>query len=248
MSVIERWKRVGSAPPRIFGHRGASADEPENTMRAFDRARRQGADGVELDVRTCATGEVVVIHDADLSRVAGDRARVAALSLADLRARDVGRGERVPTLDEVLAWAGASFLVNVEIKATRVAEARALAKAVAAVLARHPRAAVLASSFHPAALASLRRAAPRLPVGLLFHARQVLPLRRAWARYALRPDALHPDARLCSAARVRAWSRRHVVAVWTVDDAAQACRLAALPVDAIITNHPARLRAALGTP
>src|SRR5262249_35807127 len=54
----------------IFAHRGASADSPENTMKAFRLAREQGADGIELDARPCATGELVVFHDDDLDRLA----------------------------------------------------------------------------------------------------------------------------------------------------------------------------------
>jgi len=55
----------------LLAHRGASADAPENTIAAFEEAVRQGADGVELDVQVCSTGEVVVCHDERLTRLAG---------------------------------------------------------------------------------------------------------------------------------------------------------------------------------
>src|SRR4029453_13086438 len=91
--------------PLVLGHRGASADAPENTLAAFRLARAQGADGVELDVRRCATGEVVVIHDGDARRTAGAPLRIAEAPLAALRALDAGawkgerfRGERIPLL------------------------------------------------------------------------------------------------------------------------------------------------------
>src|SRR5512138_2530443 len=96
-----------SGRPLVLGHRGASADAPENTLAAFRLALEQGADGVELDVRRCRTGEVVVVHDADTSRVAGAPLRVGDASLSELRALDVGgpagarfRGERIPRLEE----------------------------------------------------------------------------------------------------------------------------------------------------
>src|SRR5512138_1004030 len=95
--------------PLVLGHRGASADAPENTLAAFRLAVDQGADGVELDVWRCATGEVVVHHDADTRRTAGERVRIDRATWAELRALDVGawkgapfRGERIPTLAEVL--------------------------------------------------------------------------------------------------------------------------------------------------
>src|SRR5689334_24385700 len=102
----------GASPPRaegralVLGHRGASAEAPENTLAAFRLALAQGADGVELDVWRCATGEVVVFHDGDLRRIAGSPLRVRSATLAALRAADVGahagerfRGQRVPLLE-----------------------------------------------------------------------------------------------------------------------------------------------------
>src|SRR5512142_2887541 len=89
----------------VLGHRGASADAPENTLAAFRLAVAQGADGVELDVWRCASGEVVVIHDADTRRTAGEVLAVPDASWPALRALDVGawkgegfRGERIALL------------------------------------------------------------------------------------------------------------------------------------------------------
>src|SRR5512147_1098251 len=118
---FETAARAGGRP-LVLGHRGASAAAPENTLAAFRLAMEQGADGVELDVHRCATGEVVVIHDEDARRTAGADLRVAASPLAALRALDAGgwrgerfQGERIPLLAEVLeALPGA--LVNVELK------------------------------------------------------------------------------------------------------------------------------------
>src|SRR5262249_42384739 len=69
---------------RILGHRGASSDAPENTLAAFQLALEQGADGVELDARVCASGEVVVFHDERLERLTGGRGRVADTRWSDL--------------------------------------------------------------------------------------------------------------------------------------------------------------------
>src|SRR5947209_18430652 len=113
---MERFQRATGAPPRIYGHRGASALEPENTIRAFARARADGAEGIELDVRPCKSGELVVFHDEDLRRLTGEDQRIADLDISEVRSRRV-RGEPIPTLDDVLDFAGDSLLVNVEIKA-----------------------------------------------------------------------------------------------------------------------------------
>ncbi len=80
---LPRWGRRAS--PLVIAHRGASAERVENTVEAFGRARELGADGVELDVMRCGTGEVVVFHDDDLARLAGRPDVIRATPLAALR-------------------------------------------------------------------------------------------------------------------------------------------------------------------
>src|SRR5262245_51072470 len=109
--------RPADAGPLVIGHRGASAREPENSVEAFARARADGADGVELDVLRCASGEVVVFHDDDLARLGGRPERVDTLSLAALREVRLERGARIPTLEEAFEACGPTLLVNVELKA-----------------------------------------------------------------------------------------------------------------------------------
>ena len=76
--------------PVIFAHRGASAHAPENTLAAFELALEQGADGIELDVKLSADGQVIVIHDATVDRTTGAHGRVKDMSLAELRSLDAG--------------------------------------------------------------------------------------------------------------------------------------------------------------
>ncbi|MCA1663004.1 MAG: glycerophosphodiester phosphodiesterase [Myxococcales bacterium] len=225
--------------PLIIAHRGASADAVENTLAAFRLARADGADGVELDVMRCATGEVVVFHDDDLERLGKRAGLVRATSWAELREIDLGAKERIPLLDEALEELG-PLLVNVELKTRSALADDGLAAAVAASLRRHATGArALVSSFDPLLLARFRLRAPELATGLLFAHDQSLPLRRAYAAPLLRPTALHPEARLVDARRVRDWhARGYALNVWTVDDAAELRLLAALGVDGVITNRP----------
>jgi glycerophosphoryl diester phosphodiesterase len=238
--------------PLVLGHRGASADAPENTLAAFRLALAQGADGVELDAWRCATGEVVVGHDEDTARVSGVALRVPDAPLAALRALDVGgwkgdafRGERMPLLSEVLeALPGA--VVNVELK-SRGGDLR-LARAAARVVARAGAATrVLVSSFDWRLLVAFRLAAPDVPVGLLFDGDRPWKLALAAGVRLMGPSAVHPERTLATEERVRAWARRGLaVNVWTVDDPAEARALAAMGAAGLITNVPARIRAGLG--
>lgn len=109
--------------PRIVAHRGASEQAPENTLSAFRRAWELGVECVELDVHVTKDGQVVVMHDATTKRIGGRDRKIADQTLAELRELDVGgwkspafRGERIPTLGEVLATVPQGRTLFVEIK------------------------------------------------------------------------------------------------------------------------------------
>ena len=92
---------------RIFAHRGASGNAPENTLEAFDLAVRMGADGVELDVQVCRSGELVVAHDETVDRVSDGSGRICDHSLKELkslafcRTHPEYKNTRLPLLSEV---------------------------------------------------------------------------------------------------------------------------------------------------
>ncbi|MEO7668464.1 MAG: glycerophosphodiester phosphodiesterase [Polyangia bacterium] len=244
-------RRVAATLPLVIAHRGASAVEPENSLAAFERANADGADGVELDVLSCATGQVVVFHDDDLTRLGGRPEQIAILSLDELRGVRLLSGAAIPTLEDALEACGDRLLMNIELKASGVSgrELRALVEGVAAAISRAGRrveARILISSFSPRALQLWRRRAPHVPAGLLFEHQAALPLRRAWALPWLSAFSVHPEAVLCTAGAVARWHRRgYRVNVWTVDEPAPLRRFAAMGVDGVITNHPARTRATL---
>lgn len=221
-------------------------------MRAFARALDDGADGVELDVRLCATGELVVTHDPTMLRCAGDPREVGALPWSELRRLDVGHGERVPLLSDVLALARPrGAIVNVEVK-TNGARGPEVARALTEVLAGGgvPVPSVMVSSFDPRALAVVRRRAPTIPTGFLFAAGQGWLLRSGLAAVVVRAAAVHPERWLVDAVAVDAWHRAgRRVNVWTVDDPAELRRLAGLGVDGVICNDPgAAVAATRGLP
>lgn len=238
--------------PRIYAHRGSSLRAPENTMKAFALGLDEGADGVELDVRRCASGEIVVAHDHNMQRTAGVPARVAELAFEKLKELDVGSGERVPKLDDVIDLAAVrAALLNVEIKADDDDMLR-LVKSVAHVLTRRSkkdRELVLVSSFHPFVCGAMRFLHPEVPVGFLFEddlqGRALAMLAPRVANAA----AVHPNHALVTERAMSGWrKRRHLVNVWTVDEPETARRLSALHVDGLITNDVPKIREALLNP
>ncbi|MBI4511453.1 MAG: glycerophosphodiester phosphodiesterase [Deltaproteobacteria bacterium] len=239
------WERVGR--PLIIAHRGASARELENTVPAFARAREEGADGVELDVLLCKTGEVVVFHDDDLKRLAGRPENVEDVPWSELRQVPLVLGERrgcIPLLSSVLEELGPGMLVNIELKAPRARPYERLAWAVADLLRRHGVGVrFLVSSFNPLALLALRTFSPSTPLALLMAKDQSLPLRAAWARGFIRPVALHPEHALVHGSSREKWRREgYAVNAWTVDDPREIARLCSLDIDGLITNRPAETR------
>ncbi|MFF8730563.1 glycerophosphodiester phosphodiesterase [Streptomyces sp. NPDC015171] len=143
-----------------IGHRGVMGVEPENTLRSFVAAQHAGLDLIELDLHLSKDGALVVMHDADVDRTTDGSGAIADKTLAELRALDAGRGERVPVFEEVLEAVCAPL--QAEIK--DVAAARALAEVMRA---RDLTARVEVSSFHDDAVAEIARLVPGVRTALI---------------------------------------------------------------------------------
>lgn len=227
---------------KILAHRGASAQAPENTMAAFQRALDLQADGIELDVMLTADKQVVVIHDDTVDRTTNGSGRVAEMTLEEIRTLDAGEGEKVPILSEVLDRFGGKFLINIELK-NYISIFDSLPVEVAKLIEEYPFTdSILISSFNPFNFPRVRRRMPEVRLGLITQPQQA----QRWIWRLFKYHSLHPhyedvDAVLVSALHAR--SRE--VNVWTVDDPQEMKRLVDLGVDGIITNDPKRAQEAL---
>lgn len=115
----------------ITAHRGAGYLEPENTLRAIQRAIDLGVDQIEVDARLTRDGHLVLMHDPRVDRTTNGTGSVADLTLAEIRHLDAGLGERVPTLEEALEITRGKVTLQVELKGQRTAPAVVQAVAVA---------------------------------------------------------------------------------------------------------------------
>ncbi|WP_369255966.1 glycerophosphodiester phosphodiesterase [Streptomyces sp. R35] len=143
-----------------IGHRGVMGVEPENTLRSFVAAQNAGLDLIELDLHLSKDGALVVMHDAEVDRTTDGSGPIAEKTLAELRALDAGRGERVPVFDEVLD----------AVKAPLQAEIKDLAAARALAEVMHRRdlvGRVEVSSFHDEAIAEVARLVPGVRTALI---------------------------------------------------------------------------------
>ena len=98
----------------FVAHRGGRVEGyPENTLAAYRRAIDDGADALEIDLRGTKDGKIVVMHDATVDRTTNGWGAVAQSTLADLKKLDAGKGERIPTYEEVLQLAASTGVILV---------------------------------------------------------------------------------------------------------------------------------------
>lgn len=237
----------------VVGHRGASAERPENTLASFRLAIEQGADALELDVRTTADGVAVVLHDATLDRTTDLSGPVRRRTAAELRAADAGarftsdggrsfpwrgRDVHVPTLAEVLAdLPEVPLLIEVKEPAVQEPARRAI------VEARAEDRCVLASA-HAEALDLFRQAPFLCGAAGPDISRLYVPTMLGFAPASLAAVAFSVPLRwrglTIPTRRVVAAARRcgRPVHVWTVDDPRVAVALWKRGVAGVVTNRP----------
>jgi glycerophosphoryl diester phosphodiesterase len=212
----------------LIAHRGFASEAPENTLAAVRRAADR-ADAVEVDVRRCGTGELVVVHDPTVDRVTDGSGAVADLSLSELRGLDVLQsGERVPLLADVLDAVPGDTTVNLELKEPGLAaDALAVADAVDSD--------VLVSAFSPEVVREVADVDSAAPTALVCTHEADHP---AWTADRLGCDALHPSYPLCLTTWVvrRAHENDLAVNAWTVSRRPIARLLEICGVDGVIAD------------
>ncbi|WP_405896547.1 glycerophosphodiester phosphodiesterase family protein [Streptomyces sp. NBC_00727] len=212
-----------------IGHRGAAGIEPENTLRSFVRAEREGVDLIELDLHLSKDGALAVMHDADVDRTTDGEGAIAEKTLAELRALDAGLGEPVPVFEEVLDAVRSPL--QAEIK--DVAAARTLARVM------HERdlvERVEVISFHDEAIAEIAQLVPGVRTALVASRWGGNLLDRAKAVGATR---LVLNIRRITLELVeKAHAEGLTVFGWTVNTQDQLRLAEGLGLDGVTTDHP----------
>ena len=227
----------------VIGHRGASADVPENTLPAFAAAWESGAPWVEADTQPTSDGVPVILHDDDLDRTTSGSGPVRRHSFAEVSGLDIvgGSGSGVPSLAALLSLMPTGCGVLLEIKGdhSRADVAEVLRQCESS--GHDDR--VFLQSFEVPVLEHLQALAPDSPRGLLVERLDADPLARCreLGVAAYNPPYRDVLGRRHVVADLRA--ARITVAVWTCDDPAGWATLTEAGVDAIITNTPADLLA-----
>lgn len=226
----------------VFGHRGANAYAPMNTLPAFEMAADQGAVGVELDVHRSKDGHVVLMHDFTIDATTNGAGIVTEMTLSQLKELDAGswKDERftgipIPTLDEVFEAVGDRLFINVEIKSKSIGTDGVEALVAKKIQQFGMKDRVIVSSFNPLAVRRFKRVMPDVLTGYL--TAPDMPFFTDWFALGMRYDAYHPDQKMIDAALIHK-HRNHFVNTWTVNDADRAKALRDLGVNVIITDYP----------
>jgi len=218
-----------------FAHRGASGHEPENTLRAIEKAIMLGAPWVEVDVYAVEQ-ELVVIHDERLERTTNGSGLVTEQSLSYLRSLDAGKGERIPLLREVFDLVSGRAGVNVELKGrdTAVLVTSLIDVYVNSRAWSYER--VIVSSFDHDELRRVRDLQPRIRIGALISR---LPQDGAGFAEAMGAYSVHVKMKVVTGEFVEdAHQRGLKVFVFTVNSPEDIGRMRALGVDGVFTDFP----------
>ncbi len=238
---------LGSGRTLLGAHRGNSAEFPENTLASFRSAIELGVDVIECDVHLTEDGALPVIHDHLLERTTNGGGLVRDYTMAELKGLDAGSwkdprfaGERIPTLQEVLALARDRVGVAIEIKTLPFVYAgieQAVARAIEGVGMTDE---VVIIAFDHRCIKEVRRLLPVVLTGVILVGRPLDPLRLLadaeadlycpeW--WTIDPDTAHELHE----------AGKHI-GVWTVDDQYSLAWSRSLPADAIFTNNPRVIR------
>lgn len=233
--------------PLCIAHRGASAEAPENTLRAFRRALALGADGIELDAQVTRDGVAMVFHDDTLARLTGVRGKLTDHTFAELQKLHV-RGEPIPTLADALAAVGDRAVVQIEIKKNAP-----VAPVLQAIRQAGPACRVILASFEHTILQEAAERAPSLSRMLIADAPKqtdspkaaALSLLETMASVGASGISVNHNA-IKSALFVETMREQKTpLWCWTVNDTPTMLRLAQWGVDAILSDDPARLKMVL---
>lgn len=221
-----------------IGHRGAKAHIAENTLASFEEAFRLGADGIELDVHRCATGELIVIHDFTVDRTSNGSGEVSKMAFNDLRKLVVDGKYQIPTLQEVLDLAGPDRFINIEMKG------RHTAHGVSDIVEEYIGKGfsydnIIVSSFQHEELEAMYAINKRINLGVLTQA----SVTEAWElAEKVNAKALHPHFSLLTESNVKkAQDAGFNIYTWTVNEPEDIARIKSYGVDGIISDYPERL-------
>ena len=223
----------------VFAHRGASADAPENTLLAAEKALQQAADGIEIDVHQTGS-DLVVIHDQWLHRTTNGHGNLADFNLAELKKLDAGEGQQIPSLWELMQGVAGQCLLNIEIKGVDDVQLVLSLIDKALVELNFKAEQFIVSSFDHHLLKRIKNLRPTLKIGALTGSKHLdyAAFAETLKAYSVNVDISFIDQHFVEDAQ----SRGLKIFVYTVDEEADLLKLKDWGVDGVFCNAPGKAR------
>ncbi len=226
-----RAERMPVRKPFVVGHRGAAGLEPENTLRSIHRAIDIGVDAVEVDARRSKDGELVIMHDPAVDRTTNGKGRVSSFTLKELKSLDAGKGETIPTLDELIAAVKGKVGLFIEIKEPETVHDVVEHVAMAGMASKT----TYVSFFHPSLLRA-KQESPSSRCGVIFSCDPADPTKLA---LDVNADLVLPNHLYTSERTVKESHQRSLlVQTWTVNNADDLARVVKWGVDGVASDFP----------
>ena len=222
-----------------IGHRGAMGHEPENTLASIKKAIDLGADGFEIDVFKCLSGEIVLFHDKHLDKLTNGEGLVEKKSLTDLKKLSVlGTENKIPTLEEVLNIINKQVFLNIELKGKNTAKASLELVEKFINQKKISSQNILFSSFNWNELEKLRELNSDVKIALITENDPLLAIETA---KKLKAFAINPNYKDLNKKNIKIIHNNDFkIYTWTVNNKRDISKMKSLKVDGIITDFPDR--------
>ena len=222
-----------------IGHRGAMGYEPENTIASIKKAIDLGADGFEIDVFRCLSGEIVLFHDKYLDKLTNGEGLIEKKSLTDLKKLSVlGTVNKIPTLEEVLNIINKQVFLNIELKGKNTAKASLELVEEFINQKKISSQNILFSSFNWNELEKLRELNSYVKIALLTENNPLLAIETA---KKLKAFAINPNYKDLNKKNIKIIHNNDFkIYTWTVNNKRDISKMKLLKVDGIITDFPDR--------
>ena len=219
-----------------IGHRGAKGHIAENTLASIKKAIDLGADGVEVDVFKCLTGEIVVFHDKSLDKLTNGIGLIEEKTLEELKKlRVLDSQEQIPTLLEVIKSIDEDVFLNIELKGRNTAEGSL------DLVKKHVKKSdnILFSSFNWDELKDLRKLDSEIKIALITRENPLLAINPALSLNAI---AINPSYKSLNKNNTSEIYKAGLkIYTWTVNDTVQISEMINLGVHGIITDFPEKI-------
>jgi glycerophosphoryl diester phosphodiesterase len=221
-----------------IGHRGAKGHLPENTLESIKKALQLGADGVEIDVHRCASGELVVFHDFTLDRMTDTSGEISKFTLKQLKKIEVKGHGNIPTLSEVMAFINNKCLLNIELKGHNTPKEASRLIDFYVEKKGWDYSNIIISSFQKELLETVYNVNKNIQLGVLTDTN--LEEAVAFAK-TINAYSIHPDYTMLTQEIVDSLREQFKVFTWTVNNLKPIKRIKSYGVDGIISDFPDRL-------